>query len=927
MASPQIPGDAEDGLIGRWPLDEGQGTNVVDVSSNAWHGTLEGVPLPQWTSGVSSNALGFDGIQNEFQVPHEAELSPTNALALTAWVKASPAITGEILAKWSTNVLAGSYLLSFTNGLPQMELMLDGNYTAVTGETYLIDTNWHHVVGMYDGAEMKLYLDTELVVSVAASGTVDNVEEPVRVGLLGGRVDDVRVYNRDLSTNEVAALYFADSDGDGLSDRYEVEHGLNPNDPSDGTNFATSSSNPCPGSRDYQIATDPIEVTMVRVTDGGPRRDPFTVSGGTVVWQSSESHQQIVKIDPQTGPVTITVSWDCDPDDSDPGPELTVASGVFDLKFVEVPNDKDLNPGGAMFLGATNTLKQLGFSGGIPCTGPLDQNITVSWTPADKIRLHHGNTNAFPITNGTTVKNKCSTNFWIEALLPGEVEITMTSYTVEEKVKLTIHKVQMLDAQGFEPQWEEGSDATLELELDADVDTNEFGRVGALTDGSSLVIVRSQSTNQILGTVKTYLEDKGGANPTQTTPEALGSLFTGSNTQLPPLPASVSDPGTHTLSINDGSFTTYYRPPPSWYFDKTEKVRTQNVVIVHGNLTNRVTWTLHKPPLVLVHGLFGSPNSWNGFSARLATSGFAVDTSVADYGTHNTAGFDAIYLAVPVAIRNAVTSNRTAKVAATRVDVVAHSMGTDATRWYMMPSADLPDKADRGNNAVEPLLFKTPAISAGREVEDQFQREDDFGVGDIRRFVTLGGVHTGTSICWQGIRMVNKGIRAELERRKEHLKVWTKVEQTFKFQAIAFDESGDPDDDGMALVDLAARTHPFPNGSAPEKSVALNAFADVPVAYAPVEGVASGGSPVSTVAADLFRIIISFRLGGVYPSDVQPANSDMCVPSLSARNLNPQAGGRTLNGVNHWNLTDNDQLNSDFFGRFFGEDEASYEQP
>jgi hypothetical protein len=93
--------------------------------------------------------------------------------------------------------------------------------------------------------------------------------------------------------------------------------------------------------------------------------------------------------------------------------------------------------------------------------------------------------------------------------------------------------------------------------------------------------------------------------------------------------------------------------------------------------------------------------------------------------------------------------------------VVAHSMGADATRWYMTSSADLPANADRGDNSVEPLMFKTPPVNSGRAAQDEFQRADNFGIGDIRRFVTLGGVHTGTSVCWQGIKMVNNGIRAE----------------------------------------------------------------------------------------------------------------------------------------------------------------------
>src|SRR6266481_10208168 len=71
---------------GHWPFDEGTGTNTVDISGNANHGTLKGSPVPIWTSGVSSNALEFDGVQNEVQVPNASTLTPTNALTLVAWV-------------------------------------------------------------------------------------------------------------------------------------------------------------------------------------------------------------------------------------------------------------------------------------------------------------------------------------------------------------------------------------------------------------------------------------------------------------------------------------------------------------------------------------------------------------------------------------------------------------------------------------------------------------------------------------------------------------------------------------------------------------------------------------------------------------------------------------------------------------------------
>ena len=96
------------------PLDDGHGTQALDASGHGHDGTLIGNPLPVWILGVSSNALQFDGIQNEVKVADDPSLTPTNALTVVAWVKASPTTTGLILDKWSTDGSSGSYSLSLT---------------------------------------------------------------------------------------------------------------------------------------------------------------------------------------------------------------------------------------------------------------------------------------------------------------------------------------------------------------------------------------------------------------------------------------------------------------------------------------------------------------------------------------------------------------------------------------------------------------------------------------------------------------------------------------------------------------------------------------------------------------------------------------------------------------------------------------------
>ena len=189
------------------PLDEGHGTNVADISGNGHGGTLFGTPLPIWTKGVISNALAFDGVGNYVSVPDAPDLTPSNTLTLSAWVKASPTTTGIIVEKWMSDGQSGSYSLALTNGQIGVEISLDGVYYPLVATTGIEDTDWHHVAGTYDGVRIIVYLDGVVDASSLATGTLDVAKVPFLVGELTGSIDEVRLYDRALSKDEVFALY------------------------------------------------------------------------------------------------------------------------------------------------------------------------------------------------------------------------------------------------------------------------------------------------------------------------------------------------------------------------------------------------------------------------------------------------------------------------------------------------------------------------------------------------------------------------------------------------------------------------------------------------------------------------------------------------------------------------------------------------
>ncbi len=234
---------ADDGLIARWSFDEGQGTNVVDSSGNGCNGVLEGMPLPVWTNGVAGFGLSFDGIQNgltigssQYQVASSQGTTVSNGISafqdfsvsafsgftVSAWVKAAPGVTGETVAKWSTNGLAqGSFMLSLTNGVPRFELRMNGGdspqrrgergeagtYHSVLGASGRTDGQWHFVAGTYDGKQMSVWWDGRLDGACSVTGGIEQVDAPLQIGLLNAVVDEVSIWNRALEAGEVEGMY------------------------------------------------------------------------------------------------------------------------------------------------------------------------------------------------------------------------------------------------------------------------------------------------------------------------------------------------------------------------------------------------------------------------------------------------------------------------------------------------------------------------------------------------------------------------------------------------------------------------------------------------------------------------------------------------------------------------------------------------
>ena len=196
-------------LVGWWKFDEGSGVNAFDNSGHINHGTLMGDP--QWVIGHDADALEFDGVNDYVEVPHAANLTVDNEVAVMAWINTGRYIgpTGD---DWQGIMSKGnprSYSL-YTQVSGVLHFSTGGVGTLSSGTIPL--NEWVHVCAMVKGGTHQYYIDgddagtggTGIVLPGAADSAtvrIGNARDANREFL--GMIDDVRIYNKSLTQAEV----------------------------------------------------------------------------------------------------------------------------------------------------------------------------------------------------------------------------------------------------------------------------------------------------------------------------------------------------------------------------------------------------------------------------------------------------------------------------------------------------------------------------------------------------------------------------------------------------------------------------------------------------------------------------------------------------------------------------------------------------
>ncbi len=198
------------GIVSWWPA-EANASDVVGPND----GTLNSGAT--YAAGLVGQAFSFDGDVGEFG-SDATGLSRVQQLTIEAWVNHEslpPQIQRYVTIGGASEA---SLRYDGVNGSGQLHffMRIDGSLRHVRANNVLQAGVFHHVAGTYNGSVMRLFLDGVEVANFSVSGTVGD-REFVNLSLAGealnGLLDEVTIYDRALTAEEIQAIFDADIAG------------------------------------------------------------------------------------------------------------------------------------------------------------------------------------------------------------------------------------------------------------------------------------------------------------------------------------------------------------------------------------------------------------------------------------------------------------------------------------------------------------------------------------------------------------------------------------------------------------------------------------------------------------------------------------------------------------------------------------------
>lgn len=211
-------------LVSWWRMEDNAGNTTVTDYMGANNGTSQQNTSALTTTGKLGKAMTFNGTSDCVSLPSANAFKLTNSFSVSSWVKYNSSGTYDTIFESFNgypNAMQGILIQPDQFGKVHVALANGGGAYKVNlvSNASVNDNIWHNIIWTFDGNTHKIYIDNLLDQSTSSTELAtyqstnyvrigcyeDSTYSPV--SLMHGSIDDVQIYNRALTSDEITALY------------------------------------------------------------------------------------------------------------------------------------------------------------------------------------------------------------------------------------------------------------------------------------------------------------------------------------------------------------------------------------------------------------------------------------------------------------------------------------------------------------------------------------------------------------------------------------------------------------------------------------------------------------------------------------------------------------------------------------------------
>jgi hypothetical protein len=204
------------GLVGWWPFSG----NANDQSLNANNGNVNGASLTVDRFGNTNAAYNFNGTTSYIEIPNNSVFDLQDSLTFSIWINTTDVNLGQRILDKSTGGTSNGWLLDLSpnpSDSNKIRCIVGGATSNIPYSNPMISLNntWYFITVTYDRQNVKFYVNGLLNNTVPLATITPTTSHPVRIGVstslgagfFNGKLDDIGIWNRALTPQEINNLY------------------------------------------------------------------------------------------------------------------------------------------------------------------------------------------------------------------------------------------------------------------------------------------------------------------------------------------------------------------------------------------------------------------------------------------------------------------------------------------------------------------------------------------------------------------------------------------------------------------------------------------------------------------------------------------------------------------------------------------------